>query len=86
MPIRTDVTGAVKWNQVIHVMDGEDIWAMDPESNLYDKVILRYVLYIPMMMPAAGTPCLKLADPALPATRSRHTKTTRMVSFPHLKH
>jgi len=35
-----------------------------------------------MMMPAAGTPCLKLADPALPATHSRHTKTTRMVSFP----
>jgi len=45
MPIRTDVTGAAKWNQVIHVMDGEDVWATDPEYNLYDKVILHYLIY-----------------------------------------
>jgi hypothetical protein len=38
-------SGAAKWNQVISVMDGEDIWAMDPESNLYDKVILHYLIY-----------------------------------------
>jgi hypothetical protein len=45
VPTRTDVTGAAKWKQVIHVMDGEDVWAKDPESNLYDKVILRYFIY-----------------------------------------
>jgi hypothetical protein len=44
-PTRTVVMGAAKWNQVIHVMDGEDVWATDPESNLYDKVILRYFIY-----------------------------------------
>jgi len=42
----TVVIGAAKWNQVIHsVMDGEDVWAMDSEFNLYDKVILRYLIY-----------------------------------------
>jgi hypothetical protein len=35
VPTRTVVMGAAKWNQVIHVMDGEDVWAMDSESNLY---------------------------------------------------
>ena len=35
MRTRTVVIGAAKWKQVIHVMDGEDVWAMDSESNLY---------------------------------------------------
>ena len=41
----TVVIGAAKWNQVISVMDGEDVWAMDSAFNLYDKVILRYLIY-----------------------------------------
>ena len=45
MPISTVVMGTAKWNQVIHVMDGDDFWATDPESNLYDKAILRYLIY-----------------------------------------
>jgi hypothetical protein len=39
VPIRTVVMGTTKWNQVIYVMDGEDVWATDSGSNLYDKVI-----------------------------------------------
>jgi len=46
VPTRTVVMGAAKWNKVIHsVMDGDDFWAMDSELNLYDKVILRYLIY-----------------------------------------
>ena len=45
VPTRTVVMGAAKWNKVIHVMDGDDVWATDPESNLYDKVILCYLIY-----------------------------------------
>jgi hypothetical protein len=41
----TVVNGAAKRNQVISVMDGEDVWAMDSAFNLYDKVILRYLIY-----------------------------------------
>jgi hypothetical protein len=39
VPMRTVVMGAAKWNQVIYVMDGEDVWATDSWSNLYDKAI-----------------------------------------------